>query len=163
MDLSHELAVAELYRFPLSSGRPSGTDGEQLRVDTASTWPSFATGRSRRSCQFELDDEEAAFAYAEERVRATTSRLAVTNRASTDSGRLGESDCRPRRRRAPSRCYADQFVYDDRRRLSGDPISDQRGMRAAMSASTWSSTTTSNRARWRCEVSACIWSEPLVE
>ena len=33
-------------------------------------------------CQFDLEDEEAAFAYAEERVRATTSRLAVTNRAS---------------------------------------------------------------------------------
>ena len=35
-----------------------------------------------RPCEFELDDEEAAFAYAEERVRATRSRLAVINRAS---------------------------------------------------------------------------------
>ena len=30
-------------------------------------------------CEFELDDEEAAFDYAEERMRAKTSRLAVSN------------------------------------------------------------------------------------
>ena len=41
-------------------------------------------GRIASMCEFELDDEEAAFAYAEERVRATASRLAVTNRASAD-------------------------------------------------------------------------------
>ena len=39
-------------------------------------------GRLQSICQFEIEDEEAAFAYAEERVRATASRLAVTNRAS---------------------------------------------------------------------------------
>ncbi len=39
-------------------------------------------GRIASMCEFDPDDEEAAFAYAEERVRATTSRLAVTNQAS---------------------------------------------------------------------------------
>jgi hypothetical protein len=31
----------------------------------------FRNGRCTALCEFELDDEEAAFAYAEERIRAT--------------------------------------------------------------------------------------------
>ena len=38
--------------------------------------------RSGRSCEFELDDEDAAFAYAEELARIAVSRLDVSNRAS---------------------------------------------------------------------------------
>ena len=34
-----------------------------------------------RLCEFEVEDEEAAFAYAEEHIGAASSRLAVTNRA----------------------------------------------------------------------------------
>ena len=33
-------------------------------------------------CDFDVEDEERAFAYAEERMRATSSRLAVANRSS---------------------------------------------------------------------------------
>ena len=44
-------------------------------MDTDPCVPKSATGGSRRCCRFEIDDEEAAFAYAEERVRATPSRL----------------------------------------------------------------------------------------
>ena len=58
-----------------------GRDGERYE------WLRFHVGEVRDGrlasmCEFEIDDEEEAFAYAEERVRATTSRLAVTNRAS---------------------------------------------------------------------------------
>jgi hypothetical protein len=79
---------------------------------------------------FEIDDEEAAFAYAEERVRAASSRLAQTNRASEVMYRtLGASKARDFD--AVAAAYADQFVYDDRRQLSGDPIVDRAGIRAA--------------------------------
>ncbi len=107
-----------------------GHDGEQY------TWTKIYVfeirdGRLASMCEFELDDEEAAFAYAEERMRATPSRLAVTNRASevADVGR--EAYAGPGHRRT-STCYSDQFVYDDRRRLSGDPIEDRAGLRAAV-------------------------------
>ena len=42
-------------------------------------------GRVTRVRQFDVDDEESAFAYAEERARAAASRLAVANRASQAS------------------------------------------------------------------------------
>ena len=35
----------------------------------------------QRCATFDVDDEDAAFAYAEERIRAVPSRLAVRNRA----------------------------------------------------------------------------------
>ena len=57
-----------------------GHDGERF------TWTRVLVfevrdGRMAAMCAFELEYEEAAFAYAEERVRATASRLPVTNRA----------------------------------------------------------------------------------
>ncbi len=57
-----------------------------LRVDANLCQRGPRSAGWRRLCQFELEDEEAAFAYAEERVRATTSRLAVSNQASRDMG-----------------------------------------------------------------------------
>ena len=82
-------------------------------------------------CEFELEDEEAAFAYAEERMRATTSRLAVTNRVLRVPARVhpcaaahdvdGALDC-----------FSEEFVYDDHRRLSGDPVVGLDAMRAAI-------------------------------
>ena len=59
-----------------SGATASATSGSRLHVSEV------RDGRLQSICQFEIDDEEAAFAYAEERVRATASRLAVTNRAS---------------------------------------------------------------------------------
>ncbi len=81
----HVLAVAGLGRRADSDGKrlgatASGTSGSRLHVSE------FRDGRLESMCQFELEDEDAAFAYAEERVRATASRLAVTNRAS-ETGR----------------------------------------------------------------------------
>ncbi|MDQ1447044.1 MAG: hypothetical protein QOC79_15, partial [Actinomycetota bacterium] len=106
-----------------------GLDGEQYawtRVLVAEV----RDGRLASMCEFELDDEESAFAYAEERMRAASSRLAVTNRASEvmhDFARAFEA----RDADAIGAAYSEQFVYDDRRRLSGDPIAGYSEMRAA--------------------------------
>lgn len=81
-------------------------------------------------CLFELDDEDAAFSYAEERVRATTSRLSISNRASATSDALGAASNASDIDAAVA-CYADSFVFDDRRRISGDPIHGIAELRAA--------------------------------
>ncbi len=81
-------------------------------------------------CEFDVDDEDAAFAYAEERIRAVPSRLAVRNRA----GDAGEAMMAAMRAHDANRVvepYAGEFVYDDRRRLSGEPISSVDAMRTA--------------------------------
>ncbi|MFI5506969.1 nuclear transport factor 2 family protein [Mycobacterium sp. NPDC051804] len=88
-------------------------------------------GRISRMCQFDADAEGAAFAYAEERVRAKRSRLAVANRAAETVNELvraivaGDAD-------HAIACYADSFAYDDCRSISGDPINGSVAMRAAL-------------------------------
>ena len=86
--------------------------------------------RLASACQFELADEDAAFAYAEERVRITANPLAVSNRASELSGSLmramqaGEID-------VALNHFSDDYVFDDHRRLGGDPIPGKVELRAA--------------------------------
>ncbi len=80
-----------------------------------------ATGWSRRCRQFELDDEEAAFAYAEALVAPRPSRLAVTNRASESVDALIVA-MQAHDLDSAIAVHSDRFVYDDRRRLSGDPV-----------------------------------------
>ena len=107
-----------------------GLDGEAyewLRLHAGE----IQNGRLTSVCQFEIDDEEAAFAYAEERVRAAASRLAVTNRASDAA--MGLTPAMQRHDVVASvAAFSDRFVYDDRRRLSGDLIEDRDGLRAAL-------------------------------
>jgi hypothetical protein len=86
-------------------------------------------GRVASLCQFDLEDEEAAFAYAEDRVRAAATRLPVTNRASQTWDAV--------RRAAHAHdvdtmtaCYAKPFAFDDRRRLAGIPPDDLRTAQA---------------------------------
>jgi hypothetical protein len=64
-----------------------GRDGEQYAW-TRLVVNEISDGLLASMCEFELEDEEAAFAYAEERMPAASSRLAVTNRASesTEAG-----------------------------------------------------------------------------
>jgi class 3 adenylate cyclase/ketosteroid isomerase-like protein len=88
-------------------------------------------GRLASICQFELDDEEAAFAEAEERVRALMSRLAVTNQASAAGLALGAA-MNTRNIDAAIAVYSERFVYDDHRRLSAYPIEGQAAARAAL-------------------------------
>ena len=123
------LVVRRVERYAASSARPSdttanGTHGRRLHVIEV------RDGRLASMCEFELDDEEAAFTYAEERVRASASRLALTNRARetviavASAGRARDVD-------AMFGWYSDGFTYDDRRRLSGDPITTAAALRLA--------------------------------
>lgn len=81
-------------------------------------------------CEFDVEDEEAAFAYAEEIARMSPGLLTVTNRGSevgervTAAVEIGDFD-------GLVALYAHDAVYDDRRRLSGDPIVGSAAIRAA--------------------------------
>jgi hypothetical protein len=107
-----------------------GLDGEKFE------WARLYAGEIRDGlvtslCDFDLEDEDAAFAYAEERIRAASSRLAVSNRASEVADvLLGAAQTRDTD--AALAVYADEFTYDDRRRLSGDPIEDRAALGAAV-------------------------------
>jgi class 3 adenylate cyclase len=106
----------------------TGADGEQY----AWAWiyvGEFHDGLLATMRQF--DDEEAAFAYAEERIRGAPIRLAVSNRASAVESRVLEAML-AHDLDGTVKHWADQFVYDDRRRYSGDPLNDRAGVRLAM-------------------------------
>jgi hypothetical protein len=107
-----------------------GREGEQYE------WTRLVVGEVRDSrlasvCDFDLEDEDedAAFAYAEERVRAA-SRLAVTNCAS-ESVEAGWLAMRAHDVDGLVAVCSDRFEYDDRRRLSGYPIESSAALRAA--------------------------------
>jgi len=85
----------------------------------------FRDGRVASMWEFGVDDEDAAFAYAAERVQAAASRLAVTNLASR-MFEAGQRILKARDTDAAVACYAETFVYDDRRRLGGNPLDDLR-------------------------------------
>ncbi|MDT5339266.1 MAG: hypothetical protein QOD90_4771, partial [Mycobacterium sp.] len=107
-----------------------GLDGERYswtRLGVAEV----RDGQMTSMCTFDAEAEEEAFAYAEERVRTTTSRLPLANRASEAWDRLtaameaNDAD-------AVVALYSDGFVYDDRRGWSGDPIEDGAAWRAGV-------------------------------
>ncbi len=87
-------------------------------------------GLMTSSCQFDLDDEDAAFAYAETLVTPRPSRLAVSNRASQTLEQARKA-MQANDAHATSGFYADRFTYDDRRRISGDSIDDRAGLERA--------------------------------
>ncbi len=107
-----------------------GLEGEQYAW-TRLMVSEIRDGRLASMCEFELDDEEAAFALAEERMRAAPRRLAVSNRASQAVDGVYDA-ARARNPTAAMEFYADPFTYDDRRRLSGDPIDDRGTLRATV-------------------------------
>ncbi len=107
-----------------------GPEGEQYAW-TRLVVIEIRDGKVALMCEFELDDEEAAFAFVEERMRATPRRLAVSNRASQAMDRIG-SAMRAHNSQAATDIYADGFTYDDRRRLSGDPIDDRATLLATV-------------------------------
>ena len=85
-------------------------------------------------------------------------------RSRTSPARSGRSASRAVRAQATSTAplafYSDQFVYDDRRRLSGDPIRGRDALRAAIARVIRAIHPVSNSACWRFAVSVCIlhWS-----
>ena len=113
-----------------SEVRAVGSDGEEY------AWSRLYVGEFRDGliasvCQFGLDEEEAAFAYAETLITPRPSRLAVRNRAIQAMNRIAGA-MQAHDADSVVGCYADPFTYDDRRRWSGDPIEGRAGLRAAV-------------------------------
>ena len=101
-----------------------GLDGERYewtRIYVAE----IRDGRLASLVQFEPSDEDAAFAYAEERAQKTVGRFAVSNRAS-ERFVVARAAAQALDADAMVDCYSGAFVYDDRRRLAGHPIVDLR-------------------------------------
>ena len=90
-----------------------GEDGEQYKWSFLVVFEA-RDGRVASMCEFELDDEDGAFAYAEERVRATTSRLGLTNQA-TRTAQAFWAAMRDHDVDGALECCSDGIVYDDRR------------------------------------------------
>jgi ketosteroid isomerase-like protein len=82
-------------------------------------------GRLTSMCQFEVDDEDAAFAYAGELARASASRLAISNRASLVTDAVGRA-LQAHDVDGAVAPYSISLVYDDRRRFGGNPLGDLR-------------------------------------
>ena len=106
-----------------------GPDGEQYAWTRLHVFE-LRNGRLASMCEFELGDEEQAFAHAEERVRADASRLALRNKASETIAALARAG-QVRDLDAMFGWYSDGFTYDDRRRLSGNPITTGATLRFA--------------------------------
>ena len=119
-------AQCEVIRIEI---RALGADGDDY------SWPRIAVGEIRGGRmahirQFDLDDEDAAFAYAEEIVAKHASRLPSTNVAG-DVGEAALLALKARDVNGFSGFYADDFLFDDHRRLNGGPIRGTAAMRAA--------------------------------
>src|SRR5262249_499083 len=67
-----------------------GRDGENYQWAKVHV-SEYRDGQFTSVCQFDIEDEDAAFAYADERMRATASRLAVSNLASRVWRAVGEA------------------------------------------------------------------------
>ncbi|OYN82102.1 AAA family ATPase [Mycolicibacterium sphagni] len=88
-------------------------------------------GRFTSLCEFDVHDEEAAFAYAEELTRIDRSPLALTNRASTLFQQMARAmtACDAR---AAIACVGDRYVLHDRRRYSGSPVQGKEEVQRAI-------------------------------
>ena len=122
--LSPSVAIGRFEREAI------GHDGE-IYAWTRLNVTEIRDGQLASICQFELDDEAAAFAYAEDRLRLTTSRLAVTNQASA-AGLALAAAMNTRNIDAAVAAYSERFVYDDHRRLSAYPIEGRAATRTAL-------------------------------
>lgn len=106
-----------------------GDDGEEYNWDFLVV-SECRDGLVRRTREFDVDDEDAAFAYAESLAASGFRRLSVSNQAAEVGHRVisalrrGDID-------TATQNYSDHMVNDDHRRLSGDPISDPSLLRVA--------------------------------
>ena len=105
-----------------------GNEGEQYE------WTRIVVGEVRGGrlasvCDFDLEDEDAAFAYAEEQARIDQTPLTVSNRASESAdsviGAFRTGDLN-----AAVDHYSDDYVFEDRRQLSGDALRGKAAVRA---------------------------------
>ena len=150
--LGSALAVAELVSSRAWSARPSGRTASSTN-GRGSSWASSATDGSRRCASSISTTRTAAFAYAEERMRAASSRLAVTNRASESVEAAATGDAGPRRRRARRALFGSVRI---RRSAATERRPAQHGLPGCgrPSSASSSSTPSSRGARWRFEVNA---------
>lgn len=107
-----------------------GSDEERFE------WTRIYVGEIRHGlctylCDFDAEDEEDAFAYAEERMRATSSRLPASNGASRAADALVNTMNAHDLDASIDWC-CEKYVFDDRRQLSGDPIEVPAGLRTAL-------------------------------
>lgn len=99
------------------------------------SWPRLIVGEIRGGRlaaihQFDVDDEDAAFAYAEEVVAERAGRLPMTNMA-TDNGAMIAAAFRTGDVETVVDCYAQDYIFDDRRSLTGDPVEGRSALRVA--------------------------------
>lgn len=99
------------------------------------SWPRLAVaelsgGLLAHIRQFELDDEDTAFAYAEEILARQASRLPSTNQSS-DTALAIVVAFQAADVETVVDCYAQGYVFDDRRRLCGGPVRGEAALRAA--------------------------------
>ncbi len=154
--LGRVLALARRGASPASSAKPSDRTASSTH-GRGSTCARSATGDSLRCASSRSTTKTAAFAYAEERMRASASRLAVTNRSLASLCTPWPTrDAVPTTSTRHSRRFSDRFVYDDRRRLSGDPIRGAGRIASRRRANPRSSTAALSGALWPCEVSASL-------
>ena len=124
-----ELGVVDALAVPdvcigLTDSQAVGLDGEAYgwtRLDVGE----FRDGLLASIRQFEVDKEDAAFAYAATLLAPQPRRLAITNRASQISP-AGVAALRARDVDGALRVFSNNFVYDDRRRMGGNPLGDLR-------------------------------------
>lgn len=94
-----------------------GRDGERYRWAQLVVGE-FRDGRAVHVCEFDLEQEAEAFAYAEERVRAAASRLPITNRAKQTWDALDQL-AHAHDFDGLAACFSSSLLNDDRRRWSG--------------------------------------------
>ena len=121
--LSPTLAVSRYEREAV------GLDGERFRW-THIIVNEVRNGRIESACLFDFDDEDAAFVYAEQRVQATTSRLAVANRSSELTHAVAQA-FRAHDVEGTMAYFSDRCLYEDHRQLSGAPVRGLGELRGA--------------------------------
>ena len=105
MALRYSLAIADMFRCRFER-EAVGRGRRTVRMDSHLRVRDSRTADSRRMCEFELDDEEAAFAYAEERVRAATTG-SQSPTAPAGRGTRGERMLEARDADAAVACYVE--------------------------------------------------------
>jgi len=113
-------------RFEREAVGPDGERYSWTRILVVGT----QDGRLTTLGEFELDDESAAFRYAESNARVTAGRMAVRNRASAKALELTVA-LQNKDIDAAMACTADGYTYRDRRRLLGVPVASRAELRAA--------------------------------
>ncbi len=108
----------------------TGPDGEDYRWNAIHV-AEYRDGKALSNREFEADQEDEAFAYAESLAGGPADRLTLSNSATAAKGRIIAA-LRAGDVEAFADCYAEDVVQHDRRRISGVPIIGRDQMRAGV-------------------------------